>query len=479
MSTFSELLSARIKQSDLTLPYLAAKSGVSLSLITKTKNGTRLPDEDTMNHLFTALRRSADQTDELVEQYHIEKLGRYEYECDMECFRTLENLGLSEKKMTKTFSLSGTYEFNYQPAVSSMQDIRLFMLYMYNKCREDGDTLKVIYPVSDTFFNDLIATASQIDIEKNVCVKTEHVFRMYPAGRPKATYKNLEIVSGALYMLSLNQGYIPYYYYNEDSEKQIYPYLIMNSSYAMLINSEMNSGILLNDARMVESCGNEFDSRRKASTSLVKQFFALDDYITEVLEGFKNNKTKEVFCLSDFPCVLPCISNDTIMEHVIPEIRNMPEIGEYLNGRMVILSYDIVNICSIEGIRHFIETGIVEEVPNGIHEPLSRTECIGIMQNYLQSLDGGRVRLHLIRNPHIRFTDNFEICSFNDEKTIIMWKYGKLSQQFDFFNEISVAEAFRNFIEFFVNSSMVYSEKESRKILEDMLKKYEQQQSEQ
>lgn len=475
MSIFSELLAARIKQSDFTLPYLAEKSGVSLSLITKTKNGTRLPDEPTMHRLFSALCLSADQTDELLEQYHIERLGRYEYECDMECFKALENLGLSESDMASTFSLSGKYEFQYHSVANSMQDIRLLMLYLYDQSKKSGDTLKVIYPAQDTFLNNLIATVSQVSEDNDRHVNIEHVFRLYPSGQPRSTYKNLEIVSGTLYMLSLNPGYMPYYYYNEDSDKQIYPYLIMNGSYALLINSDLNGGLLINDEDMIESCSREFDKRKKASVPLVKQYFALNDYVSEIMRSFDNEKISEVCCLSDFPCIMPCVPEDMLISHIIPEIRNVPGIKEYIDKRSIILSYEIINICSADGIRKFIETGIAEEVPNGIHEPLSHKESLMVMKNYMELLDRNRVRLHLIKDPHIHFSDNFEVCSFDKEKTIIMWKYGRLLQQFDFLNEVSVAGAFRNFIEFFVKSPMVYSEKESKKILADMIEKYEKQ----
>ena len=67
MSAFSDLLTTAIKDSGLSIPYLARQCGISPSLLAKMKSGQRLSDdEQIMNKLLRALRLSDRKYKELL-----------------------------------------------------------------------------------------------------------------------------------------------------------------------------------------------------------------------------------------------------------------------------------------------------------------------------------------------------------------------------------------------------------------------------
>ena len=81
MSSFSSMLSAYIEESGMTIKYIAEKSGLDATLVTKLKNGSRRPaNRDKMHQLFLVLGLSPADYTQLSNLCEIELMGKETYD---------------------------------------------------------------------------------------------------------------------------------------------------------------------------------------------------------------------------------------------------------------------------------------------------------------------------------------------------------------------------------------------------------------
>ena len=262
MSTFSDLLTASIKSSGLTIPYLASLCGISPSLLAKMKSGQRLSDdENIMTALFHSLRLSDRKYHELLQAYHIEKMGSDKYHCYLACLKTISHFNHLENISEHYLNRSISYDFKFQSTFHTLQEIKLVFSYLYDYCQEMHDTMRLIFPAENNFLTDFFVALSHTADSSDQLVPVEHIIRLYPSSSSSSNLSNIFSVSNALYTLAMYNGYKPFYYYSEEATIQLYPYIVLTSSYALLLNETLNDGMLLNDPEIISTLRHTFSQQ--------------------------------------------------------------------------------------------------------------------------------------------------------------------------------------------------------------------------
>lgn len=472
MSTFSDLLTASIKASGLTISYLAALCGISPSLLAKMKSGQRLSDdEDMMATLFHSLRLSDRKYHELIQAYHIEKMGSDKYHCYLACIRTINHFNHLENISEHFLRRSISYDFKFQSTFHTLQEIKLVFSYLYDYCQEKHDTMHLIFPAENNFLTDFFVALSRTTAAVDQPVPVEHIIRLYPSSSSSSNLSNIFSVSNALYTLAMYNEYKPYYYYSEEATVQLYPYVVLTSSYALLLNETLSDGILLKDSEIIPTLQHTFAQQLGKCLPLVQHIGNNRNYIEQMLQTLLHLSLQDqiVYSLSSYPCLMTSIPLQTAMQHLPSEVLQDQGIQDYFRHKSELNSYEIISIFSLSGLQRFISTGILEELPDGFHTPFSMEERFEIAHNFLTIIDKGHLHIRVIRENRLTVSRYFNITSYSYGKTLFLWKYPNMPFAYNQLQESSVADSFRDFLEFLPESDFTWNEAESIHIISDYI----------
>ena len=472
MSAFSDLLTASIKESGLTIPYLATLCGISPSLLAKMKSGQRLSDDESMMiTLFRSLRLSDHKYEELLQTYHIEKIGSSKYHCYLACMKTINHFSDLEHLSESYLNRSVSYDFSFQTTFHTLQENKLIFAYLYDQCQETQDTMHLILPAENNFLSDFFVALSHTVDSSSSLVPVEHIIRLYPSSSSSPSLSNIFSVTNALYTLAMYNEYKPYYYYSEEALVQLFPYVVLTSSYALLLNETLNESILLNDPMIIDSLHKTFKKQLEKCLPLVQCMGNNQNYIEQMLQSLISltSDSQGTFCLSNYPCLLTSIPLQTAIHHLPPEILQNPAIQNYFTNRSIFYKYNIISIFSLHGLERFMQTGILEELPDGFHTPLSVQERLDIVRNFRNLISQGHLHIRLIKENKLNVSRYFNITSYCYGETLFLWKYPNMPFSYNQLQERSVADSFRDFLQFLPESDYTWNEKESIQIISDYI----------
>ncbi|MCH4190710.1 MAG: hypothetical protein LKF52_00240 [Butyrivibrio sp.] len=468
MSAFSDLLAADIKDSGLSIPYLAGQCGISPSLLAKMKSGQRLSDdEQIMNRLFHALRLSDRKYQELVEAYHIERIGSQKYHCYLACMQTINRFNDLEHIPSGYMNRSVSYEFSYRATFHTRQDIKLVFSYLFDQCLAHHEPMRLIYPSSDGFVSDYIIALSHSVSSAKQLFPITHIIRLYPSSATRSSYLNIAPVSNALYTLAMSNNYDPYYYYNDEAAVQLYPYMVLTPSYALMVDESISNGILLNDPDMIASLQNTYSAQLKKCQPLTLKISDFNEYLSHMLCSLSNLSPdgRKAHSLSSYPCLMTSIPLQIAARHLPSALLNDPRIQEYMHRRNSLYDYEMINTFTLSGLEQFMETGIIEELPDGFHTPLSDSERVEILKSYLHAVREERMHIRLLKEDKLTISHHFNITTYAQGETLFLWKYPQMPFVYDQLLEHSFADTLRDFLIFLPDSDFTWNEEESKKLL--------------
>ena len=472
MSIFSDLLTASIQESGLTIPYLATLCGISPSLLAKMKSGQRLSDDESMmTTLFHSLRLSDRKYYELLKAYHIEKIGSDKYHCYLACMKTISNFNHLEQITDHYLNRSVSYDFEFQTTFHTLQESKLVFSYLYDHCQETHDTMRLILPAENNFLSDFFVALSRTAGSSDPLVSVEHIIRLYPSSSSSPNLSNIFSVSNALYTLAMYNEYHPYYYYSDEAVVQLCPYVILTSSYALLLNENLSESILLNDPLRIDALQHTFAQQLEKCLPLVQCIGNNQNYIEKMLHSllFLASENQGTICLSDSPCLMTSIPMMTAVHHLPAEVLQNPAIQDYFKKRTAFYNYNIISIFSLHGLERFIDTGILEELPDGFHTPLSMPERIEVAHNFKNLVCKGHLHIRIIKENKLTVSRYFNLTSYSYGQTLFLWKYPNMPFVYNQLQERSVADSFRDFLQFLPESDYTWDEAKSIRIFSDYI----------
>ncbi|MDO4285801.1 MAG: helix-turn-helix transcriptional regulator [Eubacteriales bacterium] len=409
MSIFSERLSLYIRQGNFNVIELAKESGFSVALLSKIKAGKRLSaDEDKIRALLGALRLAPAQREDLWKEYKIEKMGRGRYQAQQEARNLL--LALSETETIDALRRTEVdYVYEYRPVVEGRDGVNAMYQYIVDmELREPGERrLRLMLPTSFRFMRDYLfpATWQRPDAPMEII----HVLELASAMISEADCRNLASIREALEMVGACGKYIPYYYYCDDSIKNPYPYCVISSRHALFINGDGSRALFCIEREVVRAVAQEYDRMRQRCFPLVEEISDGTKYLQGVVSA---GGALGSFCaMAQQPCLLHHIPHQMACRHLVREEgRDFgPETETFLQEYFS-STPDGTSIFSEEGLREFLRTGRIWELPEGLYTPLEPEERLEVLGRWLEAMENRNVRGYMMREkwrmtPYLGISD--------------------------------------------------------------------------
>lgn len=481
MSRFSEKLKLVLSESGTNVYQLSKNSGLERTTIQRTLSGERLPSISFVKKLCSFLRVSPLEEKEILELYNICKIGEKTYMSRRYIKELIERIATIhirdgnvpdfQKEITVTeqidediCTISGQYSVN-SLIRSVLED---------ETANSEAQIIDVSVPFDYGFLYDILY---QLYLSNNGKIKIRNILRLSknPHALDNSNY-NLEILSNFLpFAFSAGNGYQPYYYYDNytaaNDVSLIMPFYIITSKRLITLSTDFKTAILYNNENIVDMYKSSFQRAVAQSRPMMTEHFGCDDILLSYIES-NINSGLVTHVIEPQPCFAWYYTDELINTHLRQELENRDVIlqllyqfyGSYRNQ-----SYRPMCIFSIEGMQHFISTGIIADLPTQFALPLSAEERIWLLKKLREDIVSGRYSVFaadsskfIIPNSTIQLhsTTRLDFVSVNNN--------GIISSSC--IEEKSIDEAFYDFFESLPESDLVYTKDETVKIIDSFIK---------
>lgn len=300
--------------------------------------------------------------------------------------------------------------------------------------------------------------------------------RMITLDTTGKTVHNIQAVFSAVKYLSLDYN-ILYRYRNTGGQNYpgaLYPYFIYCRNGLMQFDLPAEHGLWI-PARYLDHSIEQIILKRADDYAPLAAFpqgiFELKDRIASFSQLMDSTES-----LSYTPCIGPYMTAEMFRDIANPDIPNMDYIiaSTLSHYRSVSLNHSIF---SLEGLREFVETGIIEEFPQALQKrPLAPNFRVTIVQKMIDNLRRNRA-IQLLDSSKITVAKGYNIEFYNNDKARLILAATTYRQEAEDFlynilipitdpvlaNDIFLAR------QYILDNGFVYSDHYTEHLLQDML----------
>ena len=460
MSIFSESLTTLIKQSNCTLPQLAAQSKISVALLSKFKSGSRLPtEEETVKTLLLLLRATPTQSQEILKEYHIEKLGRNRYRCFNVVRDILESMKISHTD-SSFLQNDSSYKFEFQPVHNGEERINSLVQYLINQeYTHSAPSIKMIISSEYLFLNKYITSSCNLHLDKQLDIY--HVLSLLPVSDVNSEYENLCQLKNIIPLVNYCNGYSPYYVYTGDNSCQPYPYFILTTDYLLTLSADLKKGILYQDKNILDEYSQAFDNILSLASPFFEMISSAIDYL-KVYGSPVNERGAVTHLLSTQPCMLPFVPPHVGLSHLVPELADNPFVLHYLSSYFEAPPQTAINLFTLEGLTTFLKNGRIIELPSDGYTPFTPEESREIVEGFSKAVFEKKEKTYLLKPNSIDLSPFITCYVYPNDEFAIIWQSPHRTFCSICLREQSTSNLFIDFIRYLTESrEFTYSYEES------------------
>lgn len=492
MTHFSALLSHFIQLKEISVFPLTQYCGIDRSTMYKYINGKRLPPrQELVEQIADCLRLSPSERQKLLSAWKIIQIGEENYYSRKNVENFILNFPDTFRINSPEVSLFSDHFTSTQlpenllgvnaavrrsgcVALPSRTAVNHAVIQMIlNEARKrNGRLALLLQPDHEYLFHFLTALGESgctLNIEHILCLN-----RTIQTNKSKISLNLLYLQKILpLYMRALNYN-VYYYYDNVDARFSSFnglSCLILTGESAISCTSDHSSGIFYSQPETVRILWDQFLRYKEKCAALFKTVNTL----SEELDMFNTlgQGMEDSYAIQSEPCLIPFISPDLVGKYIRPDLPGreslIPVLNDFLaSQRKRICSGNFHVYQTLSGIRSFLETGQINEIPDGICFPLSPADRKLLISCLLQNA-GKKYRLlfgplrNLPGNFHLYVSSSGGYLLFTDRlnRTVYL-----------LFQESSLLTVFLDYMSH-LDSKYFFTYEQMQSLLQELLKEGE------
>ena len=271
-------------------------------------------------------------------------------------------------------------------------EINRSLLYIIaSELKKSGGKISLLIQPDYTFLMNILTAggyaSSSVDIDHIICLNNNQNVSF-----ARQNY-NLNCLRNILPLYSNHYQYNCYYYYDDidavTSAFALFPYAVITTEYACLISSDMQSGFITKDPESLKLFSYLFSQYLAQTTPLLRPVTDLGGQI-QYVENTMQNITEGYF-FQMLPCLTRFLTRDMLETYIVKDLPHRSELLDRLQNYLhelqsIPASADLTFICSIEGIRKFLNTGRVGEYPAYAYTPLNLSDRLFLIRQLANSM---------------------------------------------------------------------------------------------
>ena len=469
MIKFGKQLEHYIKRRNLTIKSAAEMFGMDRATLHKILSGQRkLKNEQVLESISEALMLTSDEYSDLLKKYRIGLMGEDVFERRNKVSDVISYLSANEQnKVLLDYHMTEEDELEELPEVMVVNEhlalLKNISTLLMKERLEGGDILFIAQP--SAMLNEIIF---------NVCTdegsgSVKHIFCMdNNCSESCANEYNLDILKYVCKMSSLKQKYIPQYYYDNAagcfSQGALLSDTIITEHFFIRLEKKFNEGVFCSNetaVKLYRQKAEVLESRSHAFLYPVEGFKSLIDYYYEL------NTLDYIYYYQ--PCMVFASPDDILRKYMrMPkEIEGtfLTKMGEFKSAA---ISRSVIDIFSEAGLKEFMETGLIAEVPDVLYERPALEDRKSILRSMIYLAESDIFRYRILKPELCSYEKGFHMHGTSELLKVSPAKNEPQNMTFVNIREKSILNAFKDYINYLIESDLTYSKSETI----DILKKY-------
>ena len=479
MSEFSNTLSQFIHEKNIKVYSLIKYCNFDRSTMYKIINGKRNPpSKETLDKMAEFMHLTPAEYSRFVEAYEITKAGADNYYRRKNAQNFLMNFPDSfsihpENHASYTTVDKAFSEFSSCAALSTQLELNyvIHCILSEEARAAKGKIALFLQPDYEFLFN-LLASLNldcSLEIRQILCLSNVETLTKDHELYTLKYFRNIF----PLYLRNLD--YQAYYFYDSIHSHffnlNAFPYFIVTSKYAVACSSDYQQGIFYSEPSVVKQFWRLFHSCQGKCQSLF-QVFHLTPQNAPMLSNIGLNET-ESYLLQPEACLTPFISNDILETALSRNIPNRQQLikmlREFFRANTRNLSHMHVYFTE-KGIRRFIETGKLKEIPTDFYRPFLPEERLQMLQALLPICYQGYYRM--LKQPLDQLPVNLHLC-VNDNMGYFSFDNVENQTTYLMLNETGLLSVFLDYMQS-LNDSNFYTPEETGNFIKSIIQNLQQ-----
>ena len=475
INSFSDLLNQFVHQKDISVYPMSQYCGIDRTLMYKYLNGKDHPaDRTIIDRLADFMRLSPAEYEELLTAWQIEKIGwnvwnsRKQVEKFLIEFPDISKLPTPPHAPSVFSSSSIRFPDCLALSTQSALNNAVSQVILEEMLKKDGHLRLILQPDYEYLFHLLTGLgeqAYQIPIEQILCLE-----KTFPSsGNPSSGILDYLGKILPLYLRALN--YSVYYYYDtvesHFSNLNGLSCLILTSTCAIACTADFQEGVLYGKSEIVNMLQQYFEACREKCSPLFIPIQSIHDTCSMILNFFSIND--EYYSLQPEPCVIPFVTQDMLIRQIRSDFPGreemIPLLNEFIHQRnRAIFSGTYRIFHTFSGIRRFMETGKLYEIPDQLYLPLPTEERKLLLYRLSQFIS---TQYYILRGPLDELPQNFHLW-VSSTNGYLMFTNRRNETVYLFFTEPGLLASFTDYLKN-MKDRYAYAREEARHIVETFL----------
>lgn len=455
MNSFSQTLSSYIEKKDANISQMAAFCNIDRSSMYKIVHGTRKPSsEDFVCQLSTFLKLSPEESEHFMEQYRILLLGEKEYirrkgvhEFLLECFDAPS--AKAPASYRKVFSSFPGNDENSCALHGYGNILNAFGYVAQEEMAKENGLLRVRMQPDTGFFDMLKSVTDSMTAAGRLRIR--HLLALDGNNMPGSgsTY-NLDLLKSLLPAVREFSDYDMYCYHTNLHNGRVtfsfLPYVVISTDYVLQMSQDFKFGMLLKNRDTVTFCCEVFD---KMLGACIPMTFDVRNIRDLLYYGRRRVAGSGPISFQMYPCLSFFLTPELLEKYVRKEI---PGRSFILRAAMEIARNDLAQIgsspatilVSEQGLREFLDSGILREFPDDLYLPPSLEDRVKMLRSYLTIIDQYSVSFRIVRSSFGNTSSRTSIW-VEDSCVYILFTNTHGNQKYLYLRDCAILDSFREY----------------------------------
>ena len=477
MQEFHKLLTRFINEKNTTIYTLAKNTGIERSYIQKMKSGTRIPTEkSTIIKLAKGLMLTANESAELTEAYSIAKMGESKYyqrlfvQNIISSFAELQSKNSLILECNIQNNLVMPNEIEHIAGVPAVHKV-LKAVMEIEASKEDG-FIRIMAQPSFSYIYDCISTL-------NSSTNVENIITLYKQDNDNAINYNLDVFQKLVPLFFSCPHFHPFYVHDHVdtifNDTTVMPVTIITSEYLLRISNDCKQALLIRDEKIRHLYVASFDKKKLNSKPLFDTINANPEQYFANVAGLMDFDAESNYNIMYQPCIVPYIPSETANACINTDILTsemLAQINEYLYS-ISTCHNTFQMVFTEDGLDLFLRTGRIMEIPSFmLRANPTKKQRLEIIANFITAMEDGRAIAHIAKPNLFTIPKPIVITAYTKQQVMIHHFDESGSIHIFRLEEISLVNAFHDFLMWIQDCDLVYTQEESMEIVQNIYKKH-------
>lgn len=475
MKEFRALLKEKIKESGKNISTISRESGVERTSLHKALSGERMLPYHAVKKLCTYFNLTPHEEEIFCEYYNIQVQGIEKFESRKiitHILNELANLPFNVEKTKKIGRSAGLpEEMDYTGISTGSYAVRnMICNIVLQELREENPKLYIFLPPQDEF---LMYYLYNIFNEYQTDMEVWHIIP-YFVNNDIQKNSGLEAFERILpIILTAREKYHSYYFYCKIEDIAIpFPNYIITRRGILHISSDLMAAYYDVQTDVVNYYRTFFNQAIQKSTSLL----VVQQNILSILQTYSETiADNSYYTFMPQPCMARFYTDELIEQKVrqgLPGREMIVRQSQLKFAEISKVTGDYFTFFTEKGVRQFIQTGVISDIPTQMIEPLSVEERCQLIKQLKDGIENDVITGRFVITEKLMLPQYLSF-SVTAKKQIEIFTLPQNEQQESFYNihvdEPILGEMFLDFVQYLPKSDLVFSKEETVKKLGALL----------